>query len=109
MKKIVRNYLEINSISELSEAKKPNENYLIDEVFKNNFQLNRFFYKQIGKYHQWIDRLSWQDKNWIKYVSNPNLLTFVLRKNEDIAGFFELIYHKDKSEIEIAYFGVLKE
>ena len=109
MKKIVRNYLEINSISELSEVKKPNENYLIDEVFKNNFQLNRFFYKQIGKYHQWIDRLSWQDKNWIKYVSNPNLLTFVLRKNEDIAGFFELIYHKDKSEIEIAYFGLLKE
>ena len=109
MKKIVRNFLEINSISELSEVKKPNEDYSIDEVFKNNFQLNRFFYKQIGKYHQWIDRLSWQDKNWIKYVSNPNLLTFVLRKNEDIAGFFELIYHKDKSEIEIAYFGLLKE
>ncbi|SVE14995.1 uncharacterized protein METZ01_LOCUS467849, partial [marine metagenome] len=55
------------------------------KVSQNDFQLNKFFYKKIGKYHQWIDRLSWQDKNWIKYVSNPNLLTFVLRKNEDIA------------------------
>ena len=33
----------------------------------------------------------------------------MLKKNGDIAGFFELIYHQNKSEIEIAYFGLLKE
>ena len=109
MEKIVRNYLEIKSIKDLSEIKKPSADYSLVKVSQNDFQLNKFFYNQIGKHHQWIDRLSWQDKNWIEYVSNPNLLTFVLRKNEDIAGFFELIYHKDKSEIEIAYFGLLKE
>ena len=48
-------------------------------------------------------------KKWIDYVSNPNVFTFVLKNNEDIAGFFELIYHKDKSEIEIAYFGLLTD
>ena len=109
MESIIRNYLEIKSLNQLSEIKKPSGNYSLKQVLPNDFQLNKFFYKQIGKYHQWIDRLSWQDKNWIKYVSNPNLLTFVLRKNEDIAGFFELIYHKDKSEIEIAYLGLLAE
>ena len=109
MEKIVRNYLQINSLSELSAVKRPSENYSLDELFENNFQLNKFFYKQIGQYHHWIDRLQWNDKNWIEYVSNPNLLTFILKKNEDIVGFFELIYHKDKSEIEIAYFGLLEE
>ena len=109
MEKIVRNYLEIKSINELSEVKKPSNNFSLKEVSTNDFQLNKFFYKQIGKYHHWIDRLVWTDKNWIEYISNPNLFTFVLKKNEDITGFFELIYHKDKSEIEIAYFGLLKD
>ena len=51
----------------------------------------------------------WTDKNWIEYVSNSNLFTFVLKDNEELAGFFELIHHKNKSEIEIVYFGLLKE
>jgi len=109
MEKIVRNYLEIKSIKDLSEVKKPSVDYLLIKVFQNDFQLNKFFYKQIGKYHQWIDRLVWNDKNWIKYVSDPNLFTFVLRKNDDIAGFFELLYHKDKFEMEIVYFGLLQD
>jgi len=32
-----------------------------------------------------------------------------LKKNEDLCGYFELIYHTDKNEFEIAYFGLLKE
>ena len=79
------------------------------KVSLDDFQLNKFFYEQIGKNHQWNDRLVWNDKKWIDYVFNPNVFTFVLKDNEDIAGFFELIYHKDKSEMEIAYFGLLKD
>ena len=107
--KIIRNYLEIKSIDKLLIIKKPNENYSLECVSPNDFQLNKFFYKQIGKSYHWIDRLVWTDKNWIEYISDTNLLTFVLKNKEEIAGFFELIYHRDKLEIEIAYFGLLKE
>ena len=109
MEKIIRNYLEIKSIEELLEIKKPDDDYSIEKVANIDFQLNKFFYKQIGKKHQWIDRLSWTDKNWTEYVSNLNLFTFVLKNKHEIAGFFELIYHKDKFETEIAYFGLLEE
>ena len=109
MEKIVKNYLEIKSLDELLEKKKPNDKYIVKKASLDDFQLNEFFYKQIGKNHQWNDRLVWNDKKWIDYVSNPNVFTFVLKDNEDIAGFFELIYHKDKSEMEIAYFGLLKD
>ena len=109
METIVRNYLEIKSLNQLSEIKKSDDNYSLNQVIPNDFQLNKFFYKQIGKNYQWVDRLIWTDKNWIEYVSSPNLFTFVLKNNEDIAGFFELMYHKDKLETEIAYFGLLKE
>ena len=108
METIVRNYLEIKSLNQLSEIKKPGDNYSLNQVLPNDFQLNKFFYKQIGQNHHWNDRLVWDDKKWIDYVSNPNVFTFILKNNENIAGFFELIYHKNKFEIEIAYFGLLK-
>ena len=109
METIVRNYLEIKSLNQLSEIKKPGGNYSLNQVYLNDFQLNKFFYKQIGQNHHWNDRLVWNDKKWIDYVSNPNVFTFVLKDNQNIAGFFELIYHKNKFEIEIAYFGLLKD
>ena len=80
METIARNYLEIKSLNQLSEIKKPGDNYSLNQVIPNDFQLNKFFYKQIGKNHQWLDRLTWTDKNWIEYVSNHNLFTFVLKK-----------------------------
>ena len=109
MKKVVRNYLEIKSLNKLLEIKKPNQNCYLEKISSNDFQLNKFLYKQIGKNHKWIDRLVWTDKNWIKYTSDPNLFSFVLKNNDEIAGFFELIIHKNKLEVEIAYFGLLEE
>ena len=109
MERIIRNYLEIKSLDELLEKAKPYSKYIVEKVSKNDFQLNKFFYKQIGQNHNWNDRLVWDDKRWINYVSDPNVNTFVLKDNEDIAGFFELIYHKNKYEMEISYFGLLKD
>ena len=31
------------------------------------------------------------------------------KKNDDLAGYFELILHLDKKEVEIAYLGLLEE
>ena len=109
METVIRNYLEIKFLNELKDKKKPNNKYIVKKVSSEDFQLNKFFYKQIGRNHQWNDRLAWDDKKWINYVSNPNVFTFVLKDSENIAGFFELIYHKDKSEVEIAYFGLLTD
>ena len=78
METIIRNYLEIKSLNQLLEIKKFGDNYSLNQVIPNDFQLNKFFYKQIGKNYQWVDRLIWTDKNWIEYVSSPNLFTFVL-------------------------------
>ena len=107
IEKIERYYLEIDSINKLNTKSIASENLTIEEAKKNNFDLNKFFYKQIGKQHQWVDRLIWQDKNWIDYVSKKNLKTYILKQNNDYVGYFELIF--DKNICEIAYFGILKE
>ena len=106
---VKRNYLEINSIQDLIEAAKPTVNYSLNLLEPTNFQLNKFFYKNIGKNHKWIDRLVWLEKQWIDYVSSEKVKTYILKRNEDLVGFFELIDHFEKKEIEIAYFGLLEE
>ena len=106
---VQRNYLEINSIQDLNKVIKPNEDYSLDLLEPINFQLNKFFYKNIGKKHKWIDRLVWTEAQWIDYVSNKNVKTYVFKFKDDLAGFFELISHFEKNEVEIAYFGLLEE
>ena len=107
--KIYRSYLEMRYLSELKEVQKPSENYFIELTDKKDFQLNKFFYKNIGKNCQWIDRLVWADLNWMNYISNDELFTYILKDKDEIAGYFELLFNKRSKEAEIAYFGILEE
>ncbi len=108
-KKVQRNYLEINFLKDLKENSDFSENYSIDLVDPADFQLNKFFYKNIGKKHHWVDRLIWTEKQWIDYVSDKNVKTYVLKNEKDLVGYFELILHSEKKEVEIAYLGLLEE
>ena len=106
---VKRNYLEINSLQDLKEGNKPSGNYSLSLNDPINFQLNKFFYKNIGKNHKWVDRLTWSEEKWINYVSSKNIQTYVFKFKDDLVGFFELIFHLEKKETEIAYFGILEE
>ncbi len=106
-KKVERNYLEINSVEELNESGIINNGYIVQLIEPADFQLNKFFYKNVGKKHHWVDRLAWTEKQWVDYVSGEKVKTFVLKNNNDLAGYFELILHR--KEVEIAYLGLLEE
>ena len=108
-KSVERNYLEISSLNQLNASEKKFQDFLIELLEPDNFQLNKFFYKNIGKNHHWVDRLVWSDQQWIKYVSDKKVKTYILKNNNDLAGFFEIILHSDKNEVEIAYLGLLEE
>ena len=106
---VTRNYLEINSLEDLNEGSRPNSDYSLNLLDPINFQLNKFFYKNIGNKHKWVDRLVWNEEQWINYASNQNVKTYVLKCKDDLVGFFELINHNENKEVEIAYLGILEE
>ena len=108
-KKVERNYLEISYLEDLKDSSNLSDYYSINFVDPVDFQLNKFFYKNIGKSHYWVDRLVWGEKQWLDYVSDKKVKTYVLKDKEELAGYFELILHKDKNEVEIAYLGLLEE
>jgi ribosomal protein S18 acetylase RimI-like enzyme len=104
---VERNYLEIKSLTDLNESKNILEGYLIQLIKPADFQINKFFYKNVGKNHHWVDRLVWTEKQWVDYVSDKKVKTYVLKNKDDLVGYFELILHQN--EIEIAYLGLLEE
>ena len=106
---VERSYLEISSINELLVKNKPFSDLYLEKVNPPDFQLNKFFYKEIGKKHSWTDRLVWDDKKWIDYLENSGVNTYILKHNKDFIGYFEQIFDKDKLDCEIAYFGILEE
>ena len=108
-KKVERNYLEINSVSELNETGINSKKFEVKLIKPADFQINRFFYKNIGKKYHWVDRLTWTEKQWTDYVCDQKVRTYTLKYENDLAGYFELIIHNDKSEVEIAYLGLLEE
>ncbi len=108
-KKVERNYLEITSLKDLRDSFYNSDEYTVEIVNPVDFQLNKFFYKNIGKSHNWVDRLVWTEKQWIEYVSNSKVETYVLKAKDDFAGYFELILHPEANEVEIAYLGLLAE
>ena len=105
---VQRNFLELKDLKNLKTNLTNKNKYLVKKI-KPDFQLNKFFYKQVGKKHRWIDRLSWSDEKWVNYISNQNLETYVISEKNDLAGFFELLYNPELKETEISYFGLLEE
>ena len=105
---VQRNFLELTDLKNLKTNSIKKNKYSVKKI-KPDFQLNKFFYKQVGKNHRWIDRLSWSDEKWIKYISNKNMETYIISDSYELAGFFELLYNPELKETEISYFGLLEE
>ena len=106
---VERSYLEIRSINDLVVKNQPFNNLYLEKINPPDFQLNKFFYKEIGKKHSWTDRLVWNDKKWIDYLESSGVATYILKHNKNFIGYFEQIFDKEKLDCEIAYFGILEE
>ena len=109
MPKVQRFFLEIKKkqfVDKFPSTPKKTEVYLDKE---KDININKFFYRQIGKDHFWRDRLLWSDKEWHKYVKNVNLETGVMKSDEELIGFFEQEFHKKRNEIELIQMGIMKE
>ena len=100
--KVNRNYLEISSIEELNYSQSPNNKCELFEINPPDFQINKFFYKQIGSDHRWIDRLVWDDQKWISFVTNPNVKTFVLKENDNLVGWSTIDVYQNKVETKLS-------
>ena len=106
---IIRSYLHITSKDRpiKSRCKEKNLEVLLEE--KPTPDLCKFFYKEVGKDFFWKDRLKWSDQDWLNYINNDFFKLYILKYNNKLAGYYELLYDPRVLSMEIPYFGIFKE
>jgi GNAT superfamily N-acetyltransferase len=66
--------------------------------------LNRFFYREIGRDFDWVDRLGWTDVQWQTWAERTEL--WLVHDGGTPAGYAELAPHGDGT-VDVAFFGIL--
>src|SRR4051812_46469395 len=102
----VRTFLEMTDPSALQETPAAPAGVALDRVERCAPALWRSLYTEVGRDYHWVDRLAWTDDEIARYLADPALELWVLRVEDDTAGYFELRRHADGA-VEIAYFGLL--
>ena len=106
---IDRFYLHLFSRSDLTEANCKEKNLEVFLEKKPTIDFCKFLYKEVGRDFFWRDRLKWRDQDWLDYISNDFFKLYILKKNNELAGYYESLYDPKIPSMEIAYFGILKE
>jgi ribosomal protein S18 acetylase RimI-like enzyme len=108
-KNIVRSYLHITSKDYLIRSSHKDKNLEVFLEKKLTPDLCKFFYKEVGKDFFWRDRLKWSNQDWLEYINNDFFKLYILKYNNKLAGYYELLYDPRTLSMEIVYFGIFKE
>ncbi len=79
-------YLEMTAATELKPRRSCNSRFAIREATDCHWQLNRSFYFLVGELWAWIDKRSWSDEQWERYVASDSLRTFIATYDDSAAG-----------------------
>ena len=66
--------------------------------------LNRFFYREVGRDFDWVDRLPWDERRWQEWAERSEL--WLVHDRGTPAGYAELDPRADGS-VDVAFFGIL--
>ena len=106
MPQAVRTYLEMKEPRELDAAPLPSGGVALEQVGQPDAALWRFLYTEVGRPYHWVDRRAWTDDEARRYLADPAVELWVLRVEQEVAGYFEL-RSDDEGGVEIAYLGLL--
>ena len=106
---IIRSYLHISSKNHLIKSSCKEKNLEVYLEKKPTPDLCKFFYKEVGRDFFWKDRLRWSNQDWLNYINNDFFKLYILKYNNKLAGYYELLYDPKTLSMEIPYFGIFKE
>jgi ribosomal protein S18 acetylase RimI-like enzyme len=106
---IDRFYLHLLSRSDLIKSDCKEKNLEVSLEKKPTTDLCKFFYKEVGRDFFWRDRLKWSDQDWFEYINSNFFKLYILKHNNTLAGYYELLYDPKNFSMEISYFGIFKE
>lgn len=71
-------------------------------------EINQFMFRHVGGPWRWFSRLRWDYQQWLAYLTQQQVRTWLLWCRGTPAGYVELLKHDDDS-VEIKFFGLLPQ
>lgn len=105
---VTRTYLEMRSPNALRSYHADDAHVRFERVHECPISFFRYLYREVGRPHHWVDRLTWSDEQVAERLANENVSLWVMYVDGAPAGYAELERHADGST-EIAYFGLLPQ
>jgi GNAT superfamily N-acetyltransferase len=105
---VTRTYLEMRSPNSLRSYHADDAHVRFERVHPCPISFFRYLYREVGRAHHWVDRLTWSDDQVAARVGDANVSLWVMYVDGAPGGYAELERHGDGST-EIAYFGLLPE
>ena len=88
---IDRFYLHLLSMSDLIKSNCKEKNLEVVQEKKPTIDFCKFLYKEVGRDFFWRDRLKWSDQDWLDYISNDFFKLYILKQNNKLVGYYELL------------------
>lgn len=107
-RQVTTTYLEMLSASELKPSSRHEPAFGFAQVQRISPELNRFLYTAVGAQWYWLDRLGWSYQQWLDYLSQPTIQTWLGTYQGIPIGYCELVQEADGSA-QIGYFGLLPQ
>jgi GNAT superfamily N-acetyltransferase len=101
-------YLEMTDPAELRPARPALPELAVTRVEIPLPAFSLFLYSTVGERWHWHQRRTWTYAQWMTYLSQPGLETWVGYVAGTPAGYFEL-ETQPGGNVEIAYFGLISE
>jgi len=71
-------------------------------------ELSQFLFTAVGTPWRWFSRLQWDYQQWLDYLTQQQVRTWVLYVRGTPAGFVELWCHpEDAMSVELKFFGLM--
>jgi hypothetical protein len=105
---IDRFYLHLISRNDLTPSNCKEKNLEVILEKEPTVDFCKFLYKEVGRDFFWRDRLKWSDQDWLNYTSNDFFKLYILKKNNELAGYYELLYDPKIFSMEILILEYLK-
>ena len=103
---VIRTYLELTSPEDLRAATVGDPRLSLRRESPCSVETYRQLYDLVGRDFHWRDRRTWSDEKLAAHLAQPAVSVWVLRYDDALAGYFELVRHPD-GDVEIGYFGIV--
>jgi len=103
----IRTYLQLTDPSQFRPGFGTFPDVRLERLPPQDLAAYRDCYRMVGEAFQWHDRGDWTDDQIRAHLADPAIAVYRARRDQALAGYYELRRVPDDDSVELAYFGIV--